>query len=278
MSHRYTGRHRAARRLTSTAVTRPALIAAAAAAVTFGGISPASAEDVTVRPGDTLSKLAASHGTTWRSIYEDNRSVIGGNPNVLRVGQVLDIGGGSGRSSAPSGGGSYVVRSGDTLSKIAARHGTTWQRLHALNRQTIGSNPNVLRVGQRLSVSGSAASAPSRPSAPERTSRSSERAAPATAPAGSFQDYALRKLGGDRSQFNCLVALWGKESGWNPNAQNPRSTAYGIAQFLDSTWAGTGIAKTSDGYRQIDAGLIYINNRHGSPCGAWSHFQSRNWY
>ena len=69
----------------------------------------------------------------------------------------------------------------------------------------------------------------------------------------------MGKLGGNGSEFTCLENLWGKESGWNPNAQNPTSTAYGIPQFLDSTWAGTGIAKTSDGYRQIDAGLIYIN-------------------
>ena len=41
---------------------------------------------------------------------------------------------------------------------------------------------------------------------------------------------------------------------------------------------GTGIAKTSDGYRQIDAGLIYIDSRYGSPCGAWSHSQSTGWY
>jgi hypothetical protein len=88
----------------------------------------------------------------------------------------------------------------------------------------------------------------------------------------------MSKLGGDGSQFGCLENLWGKESGWNPNAQNPSSTAYGIPQFLDSTWAGTGIAKTSDGYRQIDAGLIYIDARYGSPCGAWSHSQSTGWY
>ncbi|MCW2677072.1 MAG: uncharacterized protein JWR70_2112, partial [Modestobacter sp.] len=88
----------------------------------------------------------------------------------------------------------------------------------------------------------------------------------------------LSKLGGDSSQFSCLESLWGKESGWNPNAQNPSSTAYGIPQFLDSTWAGTGIAKTSDGYRQIDAGLIYIDSRYGSPCGAWSHSRSTGWY
>jgi hypothetical protein len=98
------------------------------------------------------------------------------------------------------------------------------------------------------------------------------------APSGSYQDYALGKLGGDSGQFSCLENLWGKESGWNPNAQNPSSTAYGIPQFLDSTWAGTGIAKTSDGYRQIDAGLIYIEQRYGSPCAAWSHSQAHNWY
>lgn len=95
---------------------------------------------------------------------------------------------------------------------------------------------------------------------------------------GSFQDYALAQLGGDSSEFSCLENLWGKESGWNPNAQNPSSSAYGIPQFLDSTWKGTGIAKTSDGYRQIDAGLIYIDSRYGSPCGAWSHSKSTGWY
>jgi hypothetical protein len=100
----------------------------------------------------------------------------------------------------------------------------------------------------------------------------------AVAPAGSYQDYAMSKLGGAGDQFSCLESLWGKESGWNPNAQNPSSTAYGIPQFLDSTWAGTGIAKTSDGYRQIDAGLIYIENRFGSPCAAWGHSQAKGWY
>jgi hypothetical protein len=102
--------------------------------------------------------------------------------------------------------------------------------------------------------------------------------AAAVAPAGSYKDYAMQKLGGAGSEFTCLENLWGKESGWNPNAQNPSSTAYGIPQFLNSTWAGTGIAKTSDGYRQIDAGLIYIENRFGSPCGAWAHSQAKGWY
>ncbi|GAA3162438.1 hypothetical protein GCM10010531_12810 [Blastococcus jejuensis] len=137
---------------------------------------------------------------------------------------------------------------------------------------------------QRLAAEQAAAEEAARVAAEEAARAAAEEAAAAeaapaaTAPAGSFQDYALAQLGGDANQFSCLESLWGKESGWNPNAQNPTSTAYGIPQFLDSTWAGTGIAKTSDGYRQIDAGLIYIEQRYGSPCSAWGHSQANNWY
>jgi hypothetical protein len=123
-----------------------------------------------------------------------------------------------------------------------------------------------------------AAAAAAAAQAEAAAARPGQGTAAAVAPAGSYQDYAMGKLGGDGSQFSCLENLWGKESGWNPNAQNPSSTAYGIAQFLDSTWAGTGIAKTSDGYRQIDAGLIYIEKAYGSPCDAWAHSQSTGWY
>ena len=93
-----------------------------------------------------------------------------------------------------------------------------------------------------------------------------------------YQAYALDQLGGNTGQSSCLNQLWQRESGWNPNAQNPTSTAYGIAQFLNSTWASTGIAKTSDPYLQVDAGLIYIENRYGSACAAWDFHQANNWY
>ncbi|QNG54311.1 LysM peptidoglycan-binding domain-containing protein [Pseudonocardia petroleophila] len=56
-------------------------------------------------------------------------------------------------AAAPSssGGGNYTVRSGDTLSKIAAANGTTWQQLWSQNSDVL-SNPNVLRVGQSIQV------------------------------------------------------------------------------------------------------------------------------
>lgn len=43
----------------------------------------------------------------------------------------------------------YTVQSGDTLSGIASRYGTTWQKLQAMNGI---SNPNLIYAGQRIRV------------------------------------------------------------------------------------------------------------------------------
>ncbi len=45
----------------------------------------------TVKAGDTLAKIAKAHGTTWKALYSDNKSVIGGNPNLIIPGQKLDV-------------------------------------------------------------------------------------------------------------------------------------------------------------------------------------------
>jgi LysM repeat protein len=79
------------------------VLIAAAAAVSFAMMAPAQAHtgEHTVRSGDTLSKLAARHDTSWQTVYADNRDTIGADPNALRIGQVLTIGGsGSTPSSA----------------------------------------------------------------------------------------------------------------------------------------------------------------------------------
>lgn len=46
----------------------------------------------------------------------------------------------------------YTVQSGDTLSGIAAKYGTTWQQLYAKNKFVIGNNPNVIKPGQVLTI------------------------------------------------------------------------------------------------------------------------------
>lgn len=45
-----------------------------------------------------------------------------------------------------------TVKAGDTLSEIARRNGTTWQKLYEANKGVIGSNPNVIRPGQTLKI------------------------------------------------------------------------------------------------------------------------------
>ena len=103
--------------------------------------------EYTVQPGDSLSAIAARYGTTWQKIYDDNKSVIGGDPNRIYPGQVLKIY----TSGGDSGGGEeyYTVVSGDTLSGIAARYGTTWQWLAEVNGI---ANPDLIFPGQVLRV------------------------------------------------------------------------------------------------------------------------------
>ena len=54
--------------------------------------SQPSRRTYTVRPGDTLSGIAARFGIAdWRTLYRANRSVVGPDPDVIRPGQVLTI-------------------------------------------------------------------------------------------------------------------------------------------------------------------------------------------
>ncbi|MFD8568583.1 transglycosylase family protein [Streptomyces sp. NPDC057694] len=48
--------------------------------------------------------------------------------------------------------GGYVVRDGDTLGRIAAAHGTTWQRLYTVNRTVVGGDPDLILPGQHLLI------------------------------------------------------------------------------------------------------------------------------
>ena len=80
------------------------------------------------------------------------------------------------------------------------------------------------------------------------------------------------------TQWSALDWLVNKESSWNPSAKNPTSTAYGLFQFLDSTWGTVGARKTSDPRGQIEAGLQYIAQRYGSPTGAQAFWQRNRWY
>jgi len=118
----------------------------------LSGSAPAKAAPsggtYTVVSGDTLSGIAAKHGIGWEALYALNKSVIGSNPSMIKPGQRLRLGG-----TAPAQTSTYTVRSGDTLSGIASAHGTTWEKLYALNKATIGSDPSLIKPGQKLRLS-----------------------------------------------------------------------------------------------------------------------------
>ena len=80
------------------------------------------------------------------------------------------------------------------------------------------------------------------------------------------------------SEWKCLRNLWQKESHFNPKAENKSSGAYGIAQFMPSTWGTYKVTKTAEAKLQIKYGLRYIEKRYGSACNAWSFWQKNSWY
>lgn len=93
------------------------------------------------------------------------------------------------------------------------------------------------------------------------------------------RDMAESKYGWGSDQFACLSKLWQKESGWNYKAHNASSGATGIPQALPgSKMASAGSDWKTNAATQISWGLSYIDGRYGSPCSAWSHSQSVNWY
>ena len=73
------------------------------------------------------------------------------------------------------------------------------------------------------------------------------------------------------SEHRALMKLWGKESAWNPTADNPNSSAFGIPQLLN-------LDPATPAPQQIERGLAYIQHRYEKPSVAWSHWRSNGWY
>lgn len=110
----------------------------------------------TVRAGDTLSAIAATHNCSLESLRLANAGLIG-DPNAIQVGWELAIPGelASEPQDPPAGEAvsEYVIAAGDTLSALAHRWRTSVNAIAALNGI---SNPSLIAVGQRIRVPGAA--------------------------------------------------------------------------------------------------------------------------
>ncbi|MER7109646.1 transglycosylase SLT domain-containing protein [Streptomyces sp. NPDC000229] len=118
--------------------------------------------------------------------------------------------------------------------------------------------------------------------AEERASRDEVRSASSFSAQSSYsvaevQAMARQMIPGD--QFQCFSNIVDHESDWNYRAQNPSSGAYGLVQALPgSKMASAGADWQTNPATQIKWGLNYMNERYGSPCGAWDFWQANNWY
>lgn len=112
---------------------------------------------LTVRPGDTLWDLAKKHRTSVSALQKLND--LPGN-GAIYAGDTLQLPGGSGGATAPAraSGASHVVRSGETLSHLAVRYGTTSAAIRAAN----GMSSSTVYAGRRIAIptSGSSRSVP----------------------------------------------------------------------------------------------------------------------
>ncbi|ATO55907.1 LysM peptidoglycan-binding domain-containing protein [Loigolactobacillus coryniformis] len=112
-----------------------------------GTIATSSGSTYTVQSGDTLSGIAAKYGTSVSALASLNGI---SNADYIYIGQKLTVKGNATAASVTS---YYTVKSGDTLSAIAAAHGLTTATLAAYNGIT---NYNMIYTGQQLKFSGGA--------------------------------------------------------------------------------------------------------------------------
>lgn len=123
---------------------------------------------------------------------------------------------------------------------------------------------------------------------PEETSTAGPPAAPLPDIPADCEEYSgnraigcalLSEFGFGLDQMPALDSLWSRESGWNHEAHNSSSGAYGIPQALP----GNKMASAGDDWEtnpatQIRWGLGYIKDRYGTVDAAWDFFQANGWY
>lgn len=228
-----------------------ALAAVAALAATAGA-------SYTVQPGDTLSHIAARNSTTVSALLEANGLA---DPNRIIAGTDLALPGPATDAEQPATEGTHTVATGEHLSGIAARYGTTVSAIVEAN--DLG-DANAIRAGQRIVVPGASGSTESAP-----TDGPSTASAPAAGPTGSAEVGALLEEIASAHGWNpaMVKAIAWQESGWRNDVVSS-ADARGIMQVLPSTgeWVSTYLSDRpldlNDPRDNITAGVLFLDYLH----------------
>lgn len=223
------------------------------------GVTDAGAHDShVVVSGDTLSEIAQDTGTTVVGLMAENDL---SSPDRIRIGQVLSIPhrDGSGHASAPAAAtpaapsaGTYVVAPGDTLGHIAIRTGVSSRDIAEANGIT---NPNRIRVGQKLSIPGGTVATSNYPDLPQRLQDLPERRALIPI----FERWAAA----NDIPVDLLMSVAWQESGWNNSAVSFKG-AVGIGQIMPPTgeWVAADLIGRPDLDTTIPEDNIRISARY----------------
>jgi len=176
----------------------------------------------------------------------------------------------------------HTVKSGETLSGISAKYFGDYTRYIEIANSNNIKNADLIFVGDTLKIdttTGEIVDATAEEAATEATTPATETTESTTTTTTQATDGSVESIvraaasayGWDSgANWEAIHFIIQHESSWNPNAQNPTSTAYGLFQMLVET--------SSDPAVQAANGMAYIASRYGTPVNAMDFWQANNWY
>lgn len=122
----------------------------------------------TIKPGDALSAIAARHDVSLSALLSANNLRV---TSMIHPGQRLTIPGGTSSGSPAPTAGNYTIKSGDSLSAIAARHHVSLAAVLSANNLRVTS---LIFPGQRLTIPGGTTGGAAAPSGANYTVKSGD--------------------------------------------------------------------------------------------------------
>ena len=143
---------------------------------------------------------------------------------------------------------------------------------HGIEYQAVQDEVNHILLGELQTVSTTVSEAPAveEQSAVEAPVQETAPVATDGSVQSIVQAVASERGWGSGAEWEAINFIISHESGWNPSAQNPSSTAFGLFQMLVET--------SGDVHTQAVNGMNYIAGRYGTPTGAMAFWNAHNWY